>query len=142
MHELYELKEMLCKELEEYGQKEMTTGSLEVVDKLANTVKNLGKIIEMYDEEYSNENRSYNSYRRNDGRVSRRGSYGDGVSYRNDGSYARGRNANRDSRGRYSSNGYSMNDELVDQLEDLMQSAPDEKTRKEFERFIKKIEMM
>lgn len=137
MHELYELKEMLCKELEEYGQKEVTTGSLEVVDKLANTVKNLGKIIEMYDD-YSNENRSYNSYRNNE-RMSRRGSYGDGV-----GSYARGRgrNANRDSRGRYASNGYSMNDELVDQLEDLMQSAPDEKTRKEFERFIKKIEMM
>ena len=132
MHELYELKEMLCKELEEYGQKEMTTGSLEVVDKLANTVKNLGKIIEMHDE-YSNENRSYNSYRDNE-RMSRRGSYGDGM-----GSYARGRgrNANRDSRGRY-----SMNDELVNQLEDLMQSAPDEKTRKEFERFIKKIEMM
>lgn len=138
MHELYELKEMLCKELEEYGKKEMTTGSLEVVDKLANTVKNLGKIIEMYDEEYSNENRSYNSYGRNDGRMSRRGSYGDGNSYER----GRGRNANRDSRGRYSTEHYSMNDELVDQLEDLMRTSPDEKTRKEFERFIKKIEMM
>lgn len=142
MHELMELKETLCKELEEYGHKELTTGSLDVVDKLAHTVKNLGKIIEMYDEEYSNEYRG-NSYR-NNGRMSRRGSYGDGVSYRNDGSYARGRgrNANRDAMGRYSTEHYSMNDGLIDQLEDLMQDAPDEKTRKEIERFIKKVEMM
>lgn len=52
MDEIYELKEMLCKELEEYGRKgEMSAGSLEIVDKLAHAVKNLGKIIEMYEEE-------------------------------------------------------------------------------------------
>ena len=47
MHELYELKEMLCKELEEYGSKgELTGGTLEVVDKLDHAVKNLDRIIE------------------------------------------------------------------------------------------------
>ena len=51
MHEIYELKEMLCRKLEEYARKgDVTSSSLEVVDKLAHAVKNLGKIIEMYEE--------------------------------------------------------------------------------------------
>ena len=32
MHELYELKEKLMKELEEYGKQDLTAGSLEVVE--------------------------------------------------------------------------------------------------------------
>ena len=61
MDKLYDLKEMLCKELEGYGQKELTAGSLDVVDKLAHAVKNINKIIEAYEEEeYSNaDGRSY-----------------------------------------------------------------------------------
>ena len=46
MHELYELKEKLCDELKEYGRKDMSAGTLEVVDKLTHTIKNLEKIIE------------------------------------------------------------------------------------------------
>lgn len=46
MKELYELREKLCDELKNYGKKEMSTGSLDVVDKLAHAVKNLDKIIE------------------------------------------------------------------------------------------------
>ena len=42
MHNLYKLKDMLCAELEEYGQKgELTGGSLEVVDKLAQDRKSV-----------------------------------------------------------------------------------------------------
>ena len=38
MHELYELKDMLCKELKEYDTKgELTAGSLDVVDKLTSS---------------------------------------------------------------------------------------------------------
>ena len=60
MHDIYKLKEMLCEELEEYGRKgEMTPGTLEVVDKLAHAVKNLDKIIETADEEYSGDDMSY-----------------------------------------------------------------------------------
>lgn len=72
MHELYDLKDMLCKELKEYGTKgELTAGSLDVVDKLTHTIKNLDKIID-HEDEYSG--RSYpdgmgGSYR---GRYSRR----------------------------------------------------------------------
>lgn len=44
MHELYELKEKLMKELAEYSQGELSTGSLEVIDKLAHAIKNICKI--------------------------------------------------------------------------------------------------
>lgn len=148
MEELYKLKDMLCEELKEYGGKgEMTAGSLEVVDKLAHTIKNLDKIIETYEEEdysgyypmYYGENRggSYEgSYRQGDGN---RGGQGN-RSYR--GSYARGRrNSRRDSMGRYSSEGYSRHD-MAEQLRDLMEDAPDERTRKEIQRLVTKMEQM
>ena len=45
MHELYELKEKLCDELKEYGSKDLSAGTLDVVDKLAHAVKNIDKII-------------------------------------------------------------------------------------------------
>ena len=132
MHELYELKEMLCKELEEIGGKgELTAGSLETVDTLAHALKNVNKIIEDKEEDgYSNH-------------------YHDGTSY------ARGRmNATRDSRGRYSGNyrpyydGYSRNEysmaasDMADRMRSLAADAPDETTRKEIERMASKMEKM
>lgn len=147
MHELYELKEMLCEELKEYGKKgEMSTGSLEVVDKLAHTIKNLDKIIESYEEEEYSGRGSYEdgsmrgSYR---GSYEGRGSYEDGRSYERR-SYARGRgrNARRDSRGRYSSEGYSRNEDMAMQIREMMEDAPDERTRQEFQRFLGKLENM
>ena len=128
MKELYDLKEMLCKELKEYGEKgEMTAGTLDVVDKLAHTVKNLDKIIEVYEDEgYSNHYPYYMG-----------GSYDDGMnrngSYRGR-SYAGRRNARRDSMGRYSREG------LADKMRDLMDEAPDERTRQEIQRMIDKFE--
>lgn len=162
MHELYELKEMLMKELEEYGRKgELTSGSLEVVDKLSHTIKNLCKIIEAYEEEEEYSMAGGGSYeggnysRRGGNNYSRRGGQGGGnysreggnnMRYsREGGSYARGRgrNARRDSMGRYSSEGYSMaGEEMVESLRELMQDAPDEQTRMEFQRFIQKMEQM
>ncbi|MBO7670063.1 MAG: hypothetical protein J6S60_05690 [Oscillospiraceae bacterium] len=136
MHEIYELKEMLMKELEEYGRKrDMSTGTLEVVDKLAHTIKNLCKIIEAAEEEeegYSGRGGSYRggsygSYARG-GRGGQGGGSYRGGSYEG-GSYARGRgrNARRDSMGRYSSEqGYSRDAaEMADQLRELMEQAPD-----------------
>ena len=135
MHELYELKETLCDELKEYSRKgKMSAGDLEVVDKLTHTIKNLDKIIETYEEE------GYSEERGSRGGSYRGGSYEDGGrTYRVEGSYARGRgrNARRDSMGRYSSA-----DNMVMELRELMEDAPDERTRMEFERFIKKMESM
>ena len=116
MKELYELKDMLCRELEEYGKKgEITAGTLDVVDKLAHSIKNLDKIIEAYDDGYSG------NYPYRDG------------SYNDRGGYTRMRNY---SRGRY---GYSRND-LTAKLRELMQDAPDERTRQEMKRMIEKME--
>lgn len=72
MHKLYELKETLCAELEEYGDKEeITASSLDIIDKLAHSVKNIDKIIKMDDDdEYSNRGRR-GMYSRRD-RYSRR----------------------------------------------------------------------
>ena len=148
MHELYELKEKLCEELEKYGGQELTAGSLEVVDKLAHAIKNIDKILEAKEEEeYSMEN-SYEG----GGSYDRGGNRGGGRSYRSyrsGGSYAyargRGRNARRDSMGRYARESeYSMADseEMVENLRAMMNEAPDERTRQEFQRFIQKIEGM
>lgn len=136
MHKLYDLKEMLCEELEEYGSKDnLDVGGLEIVDKLAHAIKNIDKIIEAYEEsEYSSEG-SY-ARGRNGGRNNR-------DTYR---SYARGRgrNARRDSMGRYSrEDGYSMDgEEIVEEIRGLMQSAPDEYTRKELEKLTHRLEQM
>jgi hypothetical protein len=44
--------------------------------------------------------------------------------------------------GRYSSDGYSRDGEMISELHRLMEDAPDERTRQEFQRFITKIESM
>ena len=94
MHNTDELKEMLCMELDKIADRgELTPQTLDMVEKLSHSVKSLMKIQEM-EEGYSEEGYGERGY-------GERGSYG---SY---GSYARGRgrNARRDSMGRYSSEG-------------------------------------
>ena len=59
MHELYELKEKLMKELAEYSQGELSTGSLEVIDKLAHAIKNICKIVEDAEGSSRRSRRSY-----------------------------------------------------------------------------------
>ena len=127
MHELYELKSMLCKKLEEYGRKgDITASTLDVIDKLAHAVKNIGKVIEMDEEsEYSGNYDDGRSYAR--GRNNMRG--GDGRSY------ARGRDAQRDSRGRYSGDIREMAMSLGEMMGDL----PDE-LKGDAERFMRKLD--
>lgn len=119
MHELHELKDMLCEELEKYGEKsDLSAGSLDVVDKLANTVKNLSKIIAMHEEdgEYSGNYPMYDDYR-----------------YR---SYARGRTGNvrRDAMGRYS----RATEDIKHQLQEIMEDAP-EHMKSDIQKLIKKM---
>lgn len=120
--QLYELRDMLMDELKSLTSKgELTAGSLDTVDKLTHSIKSIDTICAMEEAgEYSH----------------------DGMSY------ARGRNANRDSRGRYSSEGdtsyrqggysprrysrgYSGDDkqELIEELRELMKEASDSKSR-------------
>jgi hypothetical protein len=135
MHELYELKEKLSKELKSYGQKgDITASSLTMIDTLAHAIKNLDKVIEKCEEEeemYSGRP-SFES-------GSMRGSYADGMGgysrgYSREGSYRGRMYARRDSMGRYSGN-----DEITSQLEDLMRSAPDDRTRQKIQEIMSKM---
>lgn len=150
MEELYKLKETLCNELEEYSKKgKMSAGDLDIVDKLSHSIKNIDKIVEKYDEsEYSGamgySNRmSYGRGGYSNERDGRGGYSNERGGYSNEYSMARGRgsNARRDSRGRYSGEGYSGHD-MVMELREMMEEAPDERTRMEFEKFIRKMEQM
>lgn len=126
MHAIYDLKETLCRELEEYGQKDkLDVGDLDIVDKLAHATKNLDKIIEAFEEqEYSS--RGYNDMRsyRNGGR-----------NYNYGGSYARG------GRRSYRRN-YSMDSGMIDDVRELMMEAPDDRTRQKFQKLIDELEQM
>ena len=163
MHELYELKEKLLQELEEYGRKELSPGTLEVVDKLSHAIKNVCKIIEMKEEEEGYSGEMGGSYQRGGGSrgggnrgggqgggSNRGGSYDGGGSYARGDGRGRGRNARRDSMGRYSSErggsyerGYSREgDDLAMQLRELMEDAPDETIRRDMEKLLRKVEQM
>ena len=112
MHKLIELKEMLCRELEEYGERDnLDVGGLDVVDKLAHAIKNIDKIIEAD----SDSGRSYRE-----------------RSYRYDDRGMRGRSNRRDKMGRYST--------AVDDLQRLIDEAPDDHTRMELERMLQRYE--
>ena len=140
MKELYELKEKLLRELEEYSAKEMSAGSLDVIDKLSHTIKNICKIIEAAEEEEYSSRGSYTGggayrYSRERG--------GNRYDYEGGGSYARGRNARRDSMGRYSRDGeYSRADgmeSLVEQINEMMQELP-QNVQQDAQKFIQKLE--
>lgn len=132
---MHKLIDFICDELEDLERKTEKDGKLSMaemqyVDTLAHAKKNLLKAEEMSDD-YSN------GY---DIGYSRRG-----YSRRSNGSsYAR----RRDSMGRYSRDGYGRNgysmagDEMIDELRDLMEDAPDEKTKAEFRKFISRMESM
>lgn len=120
------LIEYVCDELKELEKKadkdgKLSMAEIQYADTLAHMKKNLLKGEEMYEDEYS---------MARDGMRSYRGGY-EGGGYSGE-SYARGRgrNARRDSMGRYSSEGYSRDGgEFMDELHELMQSAPNDRVR-------------
>jgi hypothetical protein len=131
MHAIYDLKDMLCEELEEYGDKQkMDIGDLEIVDKLAHAIKNIDKIIMAKEYGLSGMDGM------DDHMSGYRGQKRDSM-----GRYSRGRG--RYSRRGRSYEGYSEADhrELVEELRDIMDHA-DVTMKKEFEHFIDKIEQM
>lgn len=142
MDALYDLKDKLCQELEEYGDKELSAGSLSTIDSLAHTIKNLDKIIEKYEEDdYSG---AYYDGSYDDGNMntnmngtSRRYSMRRYSGARGDGR-GRGRNARRDSMGRYSRDGRMM----AQELRELMEDAPNDSIKMEIQRIAQKVENM
>lgn len=144
---LYDLCETLSEELDEANAKirkaggKLSAGDLDYIDKLTHSLKSVKTTIAMAEAE----DKGYSGFYW-DGRYYRDGEPEmDGMSNREGGmSGARGRgsNAKRDSRGRYSSRtggGYSRaeaKEDFIEEVEELLEKAPDEHTRKKFERFI------
>ena len=96
-----QIKTMLCDELEEIAKKkELTTNSLEVIYKSVDVIKDLATIIAM-EQEYPEEGYSNGYYARHPYYMY------DDMDMAQGNSYARGRNARRDSMGRYSRDEYS-----------------------------------
>ena len=138
MEYMYELKDKLCKELDEIARKpEMGAGDLEIIHKLTDTIKNLDKIEMLEDGGYS---------QAGDWEADMRGTYGRGSSYR-------GRK--RDSMGRYSRDGRTMRggyrdgrmysnadakDDMMAQMEDLMSKAGSEREREAIRRCMSQLE--
>jgi hypothetical protein len=124
MEYIEKIKKMLCKELDEYAMKgKLTMADLEAVHKLTDTVKNLDKIA-MLEEKSEGYSEARNGMR--DGRH-----YMSGSSYDDDMMYSerrgRGRNARRDSMGRYSSEDGSSYDDYSEERMDRRYSRGDAK---------------
>lgn len=153
MKHLEELKEVVKRELEKFGkQGDISVNSLEKIHKLSDLYKNLCKIEMM-------ESQSEGEY--SEARGGRGGSYMHGSSYDDDMMYSerrgRGRNAKRDSMGRYSSeggsyeggsyerggqSGYSRDeaaDRLMRQLGNMMEDA-DPKQRETLKKWMRELE--
>ena len=131
MKHMEELREMLCRELDEISRGPLDLGSLDVINKLTHSIKSIDTIMAMEERGgYSREgsNRSYEG--------SYDGAY-DGASYRRGRSATTGRYISRAS-SRYSRD-YSRDDGMKEKLEELLQDAPDDKTRQELQRLIDKM---
>jgi len=133
-NDLHELCETLSREIGEANEKirsaggKLSAGDLDYIDKLTHALKSVKATVGMMEDE------GYSGNYPNMG-----GSYGD----MNRGSYRRSYAQKRDSMGRYSrERGYSRDNGMVEELRELMQDAPDERTRQEFQRFITKLESM
>lgn len=118
MHKMEELKEMLCRELDEITKKgELSAGSLDAVDKLTHSIKSIETIMAMSD--YSNDGAYRGSYR---------GSYAqdNGYSrYANRGSYRRG---------------YSRNEDLKNELREMQKSVQDPESQRMISEWMRELE--
>lgn len=136
---LYDLCETLSEELDEANEKirkaggKLSAGDLDYIDKLTHSLKSVKTTIAMIEAEENGYSGRYW-----DGRYYRDGAPDMNGTMNRDGgsSYARGRGsrARRDSMGRYSR--ADAKEDFIEEVEELIEKAPDEHTRKKFERFL------
>lgn len=116
MKAMYELRDMLCKELDDLVRKgELGAGDLEIAHKLTATIKNLDKIERMEEDD------GYSSRYSRDGawEADMRGTYGRGNSYARRGShYVRGHYSRTDGM-----------EHLREQLDRMMGETDDERVK-------------
>ena len=122
MKSMYDLRDMLCKELDEITRKgELGAGDLDIVHKLTDTIKNIDKIEMLEDDGYSQ--RRYSQA--GDWEADMRGTYGKGSSYARRGSH-------------YSRDG--ARDDMKRQLQEMLDNADDESIRRAIQRCMDTIE--
>lgn len=140
MHKLYELKDKLMKELEDYADNgKFSKDDVEAIKYTASAIDHICNIVEGEDGEYSeammpmDDGMSYNYGR----------SYARGRGGNRGGSYARGgrRRGGANQYGSYM--GYSRAGEsIADQLRDMVDEAPNSHIRMEIEKLADKVERM
>lgn len=138
MHEktemLHELCDTISRELEEANEKirkaggTLSAGDVDYIDKLTHTLKSIKTTIAMIEAE-------------EDGGYSGQYMPHYGRSYTGT-SYSRGRYARRDSMGRYAGRMYMDDDSMLSELHELMDKAPDDRTRRKLENFINEMKSM
>ena len=110
---LYDLREMLCEELDEYNRDAkngLNERTLDTVHKLTDTIKNIDKIMMLEDDDYSRSGEWEADMRGNYGRTE---NYNRGNSYANRGRhYVRGHYSRGDGRER-----------MISDIETMMQEA-------------------
>ena len=134
MDSYYDLKKMLCKELEEVAQKKnLSAGDLEVVDKLTHSIKSLLTIMDMEDNKYN----GYSGARRRDSM----GRYADGMyydDYSSDGGYSGRRYSDMERR-------YSRDEgknHMIHQFEKLMDDASTQEEREVIQSALSRLKNM
>jgi hypothetical protein len=141
MNELHELCETIMNEIADVNSQlrsangKFTGGDYDIIDKLTHSLKSVKAVIAMMEDEEGYSGRNYmdgssGMYYPGYPNIAYRGSNGNGVSY------ARGRN--RDMRGRYSRGGYgySRNGNMVDQLNQMIQDAPNDQMRMKLQQIV------
>ena len=156
--ETRDIKEYLCDNIKEVRddvkQKGVTDSNIRRAKDIFETVKDILKVDMLMSDEYGD-------YSRDGGDWEARGSYDGGSSYARDGRrsgmhYVRGHYSRadgmddeysmargRDSRGRYSRDGYSRADgkqEMIEQLDDMIESAGSEREREALRKAKEKIQ--
>ena len=125
---MYELRNMLCDELDELARKgDLGAGDLEIAHKLTDTIKNIDKIEMMEDDGYSRDGeylRDGDYSRGGDWRADMRGTYGRGSSYARRGThYVRGHYSRADSM-----------EHLREQINDMMRETDDDRVKEALRR--------
>lgn len=129
---MYDLRDMLCEELDEIARKgDLGAGDLDIVHKLASTIKNLDKIEMMEDDGYSRDGDYSRRYSRDgDWDADMRGTYGRGSSYARRGThYVRGHYSRADA-----------TENLRSQISDLMRETDDDRVKEALRRAISAME--
>lgn len=136
MDKLYDLKDKLCEELEEFARKpDMGAGDLEVIHKLTDTIKNIDKICMLEEEGGYSEAVDNGDYGRGSSNANLGKHYVRGH-YSRDGGMD-GYRSKRNRRGRYSRD--DGRSEMLEHLEMALDSASDQ-DRDTIKRFMRQLE--